>query len=193
MSQSCAFFLWLFNISLQNRVAHIIPPKWNNILLFFYFEGHPQSLSFFTITDIMFKDKYNISLQSIFNPLINDLNVHHVRRTESCSAIFGSHCCTICTILLWIAWWEYCPKNIPFWQMDTEMSITDIENGCAISKWQINTAISTTNTGNGSCSNSIILHYFRGRAPLQISNFSSDWNCTHGKFSHQLQHFVISK
>lgn len=46
--------------------------------------------------------------------------------------------------------------------MDTEMSITDIENGCAISKWQIDAAISTSNKGNGSCRCNMILDFLEG-------------------------------
>lgn len=57
---------------------------------------------------------------------------------------------------------EYCHKNRPLWEMDTEMSITDIENGCAILERQIDTAISTSNMANGSCSSNVILDFLGG-------------------------------
>lgn len=52
--------------------------------------------------------------------------------------------------------------------MDTEMSMTDIANGCAISKWQINTAMSTSKMGNGSCCSNIKFDFFfRSTADLE--------------------------
>ncbi len=51
-------------------------------------------------------------------------------------------------------------KQIFLCEMDAEMSITDLENRCAISKWQIDTAISTSSMGNGFCSNSLVLDLF---------------------------------
>lgn len=105
--------------------------------------------------------------------LVQDHNNLFKLLTECTSAVWSSAGWWLPLAVPWLCVLQYAPyyyllsqdyrikKNpTPLWEMDTEMSITDIENGCAISKWQIDTAISTSNMGNGSCSSSVILDFW---------------------------------
>lgn len=47
-----------------------------------------------------------------------------------------------------------------FGSTDTEISITDIENQCAVSKWKIDTVISTSNTGKTILQQQYLIGFF---------------------------------
>lgn len=60
--------------------------------------------------------------------------------------------------------WVYITTDLSekhtFGSTDTEISITDIENQCAVSKWKIDTVISTSNTGKTILQQQYLIGFF---------------------------------